>query len=442
MSWRICFITFVAALGGFLFGFDTAVISGTDSFVVPYFKLDDTMWGFTVASALLGTIIGSFLAGFPAQAIGRRDSLFITGVLYLLSSIGCALAPSWWLLVVSRLIGGIGVGLASVLSPMYIAEIAPAAYRGRLVAIAQLNIVIGIVIAYFSNGALVGLSHNWRYMFAAEAIPAVLFIALLIFVPRSPRWLVMKGRDEEALVVLQRVQGKSGSEAEVLSAIKASMQEKEGQVGLLLSKKYRFLTLLAFLFASFNQLSGINVFIYYAPRILEASGLSTKEALWQTFISVGVTNLLFTVLALFIIDKFGRKTLMYTGSLGLILSLFLMSYSYFAQDFSNVSVMLYLVCFIASFALSQGAVIWVFLSEIFPNHLRNHGQSLGAFTHWSWNFIISFSFPPLIACLGGGLVFGFFALMMVLQLLFVFKLMPETRGKTLEQLSSELIRDA
>jgi len=442
LSKKVFFIAFVAALGGFLFGFDTAVISGTDPFVVPYFGLSDTKWGFTVSSALLGTIAGSALAGFPAQSLGRRDSLFITAVLYLLSALGCALAPTWEILVFSRLVGGVGVGLASVLSPMYIAELSPAHLRGRLVALAQLNIVIGIVVAYFSNDALVPLANNWRYMFGAEAVPALLFLILLFFVPRSPRWLAMKGREEEARVVLASIYRDESALEQVLVAIKESLSEKQASVRLLFDRRYRFVTLLAFLFASFNQLSGINVFIYYAPRILESSGLSTREALWQTFASVGVSNLIFTVLAIFVIDRFGRKTLMYIGSVGLVISLALMSQAFLTRTFNEGTVLLYLICFIGSFAFSQGAVIWVFLSEIFPNHLRNHGQSLGAFTHWAWNFAISFAFPPLMASLGGGIVFGFFAFMMLVQLGFVLKLMPETRGKTLEALSQELARDS
>jgi|AGTN01.1.fsa_nt_gi MFS transporter, sugar porter (SP) family len=440
MNSRLYFVTFVAALGGFLFGFDTAVISGTDLFVVPHFHLNDEQWGWTVSSALAGTILGAAIAGIPANKLGRKNSLFITAVLYFVCAIGCALAPDWNILLTARFIGGVGVGLASVLSPMYIAEVSPAAVRGRLVAIAQLNIVVGILVAYFSNKFLVGFPDNWRLMFGAQAVPSVLFFALLFMVPESPRWLVSRGRNEEALSVLKSINNDPTQTENVLEEIKASLQEKAGKFKSLFEKKYRYLTLLAFLFATFNQLSGINVFIYYAPRILQKTGLSAEEALWQTFIAVGVTNLIFTILAMIMIDRFGRKTLMIFGSVGLMLSLGLMSYAFFTQSFGKEATLLYLVGFIGSFAFSQGAVMWVFLSEIFPNQLRDHGASLGSFTHWFWNFVIANRFPVAIAAFGGGPVFAFFALSMVAQLLFVLFMMPETRGKTLEELEKELVK--
>lgn len=447
MNSKLYFVTFVAALGGFLFGFDTAVISGTDPFVVPHFHLNDEQWGWTVSSALAGTILGAAIAGIPANKLGRKNSLFITAVLYFVCALGCALAQDWNVLVTARFIGGIGVGLASVLSPMYIAEVSPAAVRGRLVAIAQLNIVVGILVAYFSNRflvgfpALTGLSvDNWRLMFGAQGIPSVIFFALLFMVPESPRWLVSRGRNEEALQVLKSINNDPTQSEGVLEEIKASLQEKAGKFKSLFEKKYRYLTLLAFLFATFNQLSGINVFIYYAPRILGKTGMSVEEALWQTFIAIGVTNLIFTILAMIMIDRFGRKTLMIFGSLGLIVSLSLMSFAFFTQSFNKDTTLLYLVAFIGSFAFSQGAVIWVFLSEIFPNQLRDHGQSLGSFTHWFWNFVIANRFPVAIAAFGEGPVFAFFALSMVAQLFFVLFMMPETRGKTLEELEKELVR--
>lgn len=439
MNLKLLFITFVAALGGFLFGFDTAVISGTDSFVTKYFNLNHDQWGWTVSSALLGTIVGSLFAGFPADKLGRRNSLFVTSVLYLVSSIGCALAPVWDVLVLSRFVGGIGVGLASVLSPMYIAEIAPPKLRGRLVAIAQLNIVIGIVVAYFSNDTLIAFENNWRWMFGVEGIPSLLFFSLLFFVPKSPRWLVSKEKDEEAKSVLVSLLKDEKKAISVLDEIKESLKQKSVNFKILFHKHYRYITWLVFLMASFNQLTGINVFIYYAPRIFQMTGLSEKEAIWQTFISVGVTNLIFTILAMFVIDRFGRKALMYIGSIGLLFSLSMMSMTYFSKNFDQYSVMIYLICFIASFAFSQGAVCWVFMSEVFPNQLRNHGQSLGAFTHWTWNFFISWKFPSIVNIVGGGYVFGFFALMMVLQILYVWRLMPETKGKSLEKLQKELV---
>lgn len=441
MKPNLYFITFVAALGGFLFGFDTAVISGTDKFVVPFFNLSDAEWGWTVSSALLGTILGAFIAGFPANALGRKKSLFITGVLYFISALGCAFAPTWAILVISRFVGGVGVGLASVLSPMFIAEMAPANIRGRLVGVSQLNIVIGILIAYFSNRALVDLADNWRYMFGAMMIPSLLFVVLLFFIPESPRWLVSKGKDEEALKTLNSIYSNPEDSATVISDIKGSLVVGEKQVHFttLFHKPYRFITALAFVFATFNQFTGINVFIYYAPRILEKTGMSIDEALWQTFLAIGVTNLLFTVGAMMAIDKFGRRTLMLIGSVGLIVSLSVMAIGFSQPVFDKTIVLAALVGFIGSFAMSQGAVMWVFLSEIFPNQLRNHGQSLGSFTHWFWNFVIALFFPVAISSLGGTVVFGVFAFLMVLQLICVIKFMPETKGQTLEGLQKELV---
>jgi sugar porter (SP) family MFS transporter len=439
MKPKLYFITFVAALGGFLFGFDTAVISGTDAYVVPFFHLDDQQWGWTVSSALLGTIIGAFIAGYPANILGRKKSLFITGILYFICSLGCALAPTWATLVIARFVGGIGVGLASVLSPMFIAEMSPANIRGRLVGVSQLNIVIGILVAYFSNRALVGLADNWRYMFGVMMIPSLLFVVLLFFVPESPRWLVAKGKDEEALETLNSIHSDPDEAVTVLGDIKGHLVQKDASFLKLFDPKYRSLTLLAFLFGTFNQFTGINVFIYYAPRILMKTGMSNDEALWQTFLAIGVTNLIATIGAMLAIDKFGRKTLMYIGSVGLFISLAVMSFGFSQTTFDNNLVLFCLVCFIGSFAMSQGAVMWVFLSEIFPNQLRNHGQSIGAFTHWFWNFVIALTFPVLIGSLGGTTVFAIFAFMMVLQLFFVWKMMPETKGKTLESLQEELV---
>jgi len=439
MKPNLYFITFVAALGGFLFGFDTAVISGTDAYVVPYFKLDDAQWGWTVGSALLGTILGAIIAGFPARALGRKNSLFITGVLYFFSSLGCALAPEWSILILSRFIGGIGVGLASVLSPMFIAEMSPAKIRGRLVGVAQLNIVIGILVAYFSNQALTALPDNWRYMFGAMMIPSILFVVLLFFVPESPRWLVSKGRDDEARKTLESIYNDTSEIDTIIGDIKESLVEKHASFSALFEPQYRKLTLIAFLFGTFNQWTGINVFIYYAPRIIEKTGMPTQDALWLTFCAVGITNLIFTVGAMMAIDKFGRKVLMYIGSVGLFLSLAGMSYGFSQPTFDKTLVLCCLIGFIGSFAMSQGAVMWVFLAEVFPNQLRNHGQSVGSFTHWFWNFVISSGFPVVIGMIGGTAVFGIFAAFMLGQLIFVWKMMPETKGKSLEALEKELV---
>ncbi len=426
----------VAALGGFLFGFDTAVISGAEQAIQVLWQLDDVSHGLAVAIALYGTVIGALLGGIPADRYGRKVTLFWVGVLYLVSALGSALAPEIYSFMFFRFIGGLGVGASSVAAPMYISEISPAHMRGRLVALFQFNVVLGIVIAYISNYLLADIGENaWRWMLGVEAIPALIYSAMVLMVPQSPRWLIVKRDDvEKARAILMKIDPTTVEEAIV--AIQESHQRKaDVSKSRFFSAKYKFPIMLAVLFAFFNQMAGINAIIYYAPRIFAMTGVGADAALISTA-GIGLINLIFTMVGITLIDKFGRRTLMFIGSVGLIATLSLVSRAFFLESFGGVPVFLFV--YIAFFALSQGAVIWVFISEIFPNEVRAYGQSLGSFTHWIMAAVVANVFPYFANTLGGGLVFLFFGLMMVLQLLFVWKMMPETKGKSLEDIEKEM----
>lgn len=430
--------TIVAALGGLLFGFDTAVISGTVDSLESVFGLDDFSLGFTVAVALIGTIVGAFTAGKPADTYGRRRVLIVLAVLYFVSAIGSALAQTWIPFLIYRFLGGLAVGGSSVVAPMYIAEIAPSKLRGRLVMATQLNIVTGILLAFFSN-YLVAQAFDagvaWRWMFGVEAFPAALFFALLFFIPFSPRWLVKQGRVDEARGVLDRL-GHANVDAE-LSEIVASLKRDIGRAAEpLFKKEYTYPILLAWGIAMFNQLSGINALMYYAPSIFQQAGAGAEDALLQA-VAVGGTNLVFTALALLAIDRFGRRPLMIIGSLGTAACLALVAFGFASDITQGGLVLIGLLGFIAFFALSQGAVIWVFISEIFPNRVRSKGQALGSFTHWFMAAAVSWTFP-VIADVSGAFAFAFFSAMMVLQFFFAWKIMPETKGLSLEELEYKL----
>lgn len=424
-----------AALGGFLFGFDTAVISGVEQTLQNLWQSTTLEHGLTVSIALIGTVLGSLIGGYPTERFGRRSSLFIVAVLYVISAIGSAYAIDWVTFLIFRLLGGLGVGISSVVAPMYISEIAPPGKRGRLVALFQFNVVFGILMAYLSNyiiGDILGL--NWRWMLGIEAIPALIFLLLILGIPESPRWLILNrnlvSKAKETLSIIDPQNAENTIQG-ILSSGKAQSQKNSFKD--IFNEDYRKPLLLAVLFAVFNQTSGINAIIYYAPRIFEMAGLGSSIALLSSA-GIGLVNLIFTLVGLLLIDRFGRRFLMTVGSLGLILTLLLVAFSFLQQNTSGYSVPIYLFLFMAFFAMSQGAVIWVFISEIFPNRVRANGQALGSFTHWLLAAIISFSFPYFAETYGGASTFGFFALMMVLQLLFVRKLMPETRGTALENL--------
>jgi len=432
----------IAALGGFLFGFDTAVISGVESSIQHLWSLDKFAHGFTVASALIGTVIGSLIAGKPAEKFGRKKILQAIGLLYLLTSLGTALTSSWELFVAFRFLGGIGVGASSVVGPMYISEISPAAKRGRLVALFQFNIVSGILIAFLSNYLLFGVGEeSWRWMLGVQAIPSLFFFAMMFGVPESPRWLVKNGQPAEAEKVLASIG--EGNPAQALHSIEESLQTSAGILKeSLFNGQYNKPIFYVIMLAMFNQLSGINAIMYYAPRIFEMTGLARNTALLQA-ISIGVTNMVFTLLAISVIDKFGRKTLLIIGSAGMVISLGLVTWAFYTRDFGGYAVMFYLVGFIAFFAFSQGAVIWVFMAEIFPNKVREQGQTLGSFTHWIMAVIISWSFPILAESSANGGFYSFllFTIMMFLHGIFAWKVIPETKGKSLEGIQRELVRE-
>ncbi len=447
---RVIWASIVAALGGLLFGFDTAVISGAegalrDLYDPTYQRLSSAFgtpafWhGSLVASALVGTIIGSLAFAKPADQYGRRPMLMMMGILYFVSALGSAMAWNAESFTLFRLLGGLGVGGASVVAPMYVAEIAPAHMRGRLVAIVQLNIVLGILVAYLSNFVISSYdlgSVEWRWMFGVEAVPALAFTLLLFTNPRSPRWLVSQGRDKEAQGVLQMIGDNTIDVNKELSSIRESLtQAREHLAEKFFQRKYITPILLAVAIATFNQLSGINALIYYTKRIFEMAGASGTSALLQSVI-IGGVNLMMTAAALSVIDKLGRKKLMLVGSIGYIVSLGATAIAFYT-DTTGPVVLASLIVFIASHAFGQGAVIWVFIGEIFPNNIRARGQSLGSFVHWIMAAIISLTFP-MIAEVSGANIFAFYAICMVGQLLWVIFVMPETKGIPLEKMNKKL----
>ncbi len=430
----------VIALGGFLFGFDTAVISGAEQSIQKYWNLNTLQQGLTVSIALIGTIIGALLGAIPSDRLGRKKTLYLIAILYLASSLGTALSGNWYNFLLFRLLGGFGVGASSVTAPIYISEISPAAKRGKLVGLFQFNVVFGIVISYFSN-YLIGLSgtHSWRLMLGIQAIPSAIFFLLLRFVPESPRWLIMKrGKIEEAREIFKIINPDTADR--IITEIQETDKEEKEVLRQdpLFSNRYKTPVMLAILFAVFNQLSGINAIIYYSPRIFEMTGLGTSSSLLSTA-GLGVINFTFTLLAMNFIDKIGRRTLMLIGSVGLIFTLAMVSYSFYTTSINGWGVPVFLFIYIAFFAFSQGAVIWVFISEIFPNQVRAKGQTLGSTTHWIMAAIIAFSFPYFAEKVGGGNTFLFFCFMMCIQLIFVWKIMPETKGKSLEQIEHTLV---
>ncbi len=428
--------TFIAALGGLLFGFDTAVISGTIPYIREYFSLSPVMEGWTVSSALAGCILGAIAVGKPGDLYGRRSVLMFTGLLFLASALGTGMASNLSVFIIFRFIGGIAVGAASVMAPMYISEIAPPAHRGRLVAVSQLAIVTGILAAFFSNYLLEGTGeNNWRYMFLVEGIPALVFFTSLFFIVRSPRWLVKAGREEEARQVIAKVNPKQNIE-KLISEIRESLESEVVSSDIsILKKPWLRLILIGIAVGMFNQLTGINVIMYYAPEIFRSAGFSTESALQQT-VMIGITNLVFTLLAMSIIDKFGRKFLLYTGAVGMAVFLALFSRAYIAQDFGGYNLLVYLVGYIAFFAFSQGAVIWVLLSEMFPNSIRSRGTAIGSFSHWFFNAVISFIFPKAASEFGIGAVFAFFCTGVIVSLFFYKFFLVETKGKSLEELET------
>jgi sugar porter (SP) family MFS transporter len=437
----------VASLGGFLFGFDTAVISGVERTIQEMWQLDKFYQGLTVGSALFGTILGAMIAGAPAEKYGRTRVLQAIGLLYLVTSLVTALTSTWSLFILFRFLGGIGVGASSVVGPMYISEISPADRRGRLVALFQFNVVTGILIAFVSNYLLFGVvEDSWRWMLGIQAIPALFYFVMVFFVPESPRWLIKKSRRAEAETVLASI-----GERDAHSASQRIVDSLQSEVGLaresVFNGQYNKPIMYVVILAMFNQLSGINAIMYYAPRIFEMTGLAKDTALLQA-ISIGLTNMIFTLLAISLIDKYGRRTLLLIGSVGMVISLGLCAKVFYQaaqpgfdpQGGAGFEVMLYLVAFIAFFAFSQGAVIWVFISEIFPNKVRAQGGAVGSSTHWIMAWIISSIFPVIAESseMGGFYSFMLFAVMMFVHGIFVWKVLPETKGKSLEGIQESL----
>jgi MFS transporter, SP family, arabinose:H+ symporter len=428
--------TFVGALGGLLFGFDTAVISGTTQALTAQYGLTPATLGITVSSALAGTIVGAMTMGIPGDKYGRRDSLKILALFYLISAIGCGLAWNWWALICFRFIGGLAIGGSSVLAPMYIAEIAPPKWRGRLVACFQFSVVFGIMAAYLSN-YLVGTfdlgAAEWRWKFGVAAIPATIFFILLFVIPRSPRWLVKKGMIEEARGVLKLI-GEQNYEQELQEIIQSIDAEHVGDEPLFI-RKYRLPIFLAITIGMFNQLSGINAILYYLNDIFASAGFNKVSSDVQA-VFIGATNLAFTMLAMTVIDKLGRKKLLLIGAVGTAICLAGVAGIFLSHQHQDLLVWL-LVGYIAFFSFSQGAVIWVYIGEVFPNRVRAKGQSLGSSSHWIMNGIISLVFP-VMAAKSGGYPFVFFSVMMVIQFVVVLLFYPETKGHSLEELQKQM----
>lgn len=434
-------IALIAALGGFLFGFETVVISGAEQTLEKLWNLSKLTQGLTVASSLFGTILGSLLAAFPAQKYGRKKTLQVIALFFIVAALGCAFTSAWGFFICFRIIGGLAVGASSVIAPMYISEIAPAGIRGRLAGSFQVMIVAGIVVAYLTNYLFTHLQlvDSWRWMLGVMVVPAVAFFFMLIGIPESPRWLILNNQEPLALPILTRL-----GELDISGAVTAIRESVKLHQESLFQRRYAKPIFYAMLLAMFNQLSGINAILYYAPRIFELAGFSKSQSFSQP-IYIGVANLIATLLAMTVIDKFGRKTLLIIGSLGMIVFLSLVAGTFSEHSSGSNHLLLYLIGFIVFFAFSQGAVIWVFISEIFPNSVRSQGGSLGSTTHWVMAAIITTIFPSILEGqhgevnkAGGLWSFSFFAVMMLLQLIFIWRAMPETKGKSLEQIQKDL----
>jgi len=429
----------VASLAGFLFGFDTVVISGAEQTIQQLWGLNSALHGWAISMALWGTVLGSLIGGWPAQHFGRRKTLLYIGILYLVSAIGSALAPEVASFMFFRFIGGLGVGISTVAAPMFIAEIAPPEYRGRLTGMFQFNIVFGILVAFLSNSLLGGLGeHAWRWMLGVEAFPALLFAVFCIGLPESPRWLIVQKNDHAGgLAILRKVNpGFDAKELNTLvNEIEATRNEKT-QGGVFFSRRLLTPILLAFFIAFFNQLSGINAVLYFAPRIFAMTGLEAQAALLQS-VGIGITNLVFTFVGLWLIDRLGRRSLLYIGSVGYIVSLGLTAWAFSSGHLGIVPITIFAFC--AAHAIGQGAVIWVFISEIFPNRQRAYGQSFGSFIHWFFAASLTLAFPLMAEAMKPQYIFGLFCAMMVLQLIWVRLFVPETKGISLEKMEEKVI---
>ncbi len=440
---KIFFWSITSALAGFLFGFDTVVISGAEKTVQALWHLSSAVHGLAIGMALWGTVVGALIGGWPTDRFGRKKTLIFIGMLYIVSALGCGFAPEVYTFMIARFLGGIGIGMSTIAAPLFISEIAPPEYRGRLAGMFQFNIVFGIIVAYASNALLAGTGENaWRWMLGVAAFPSAIYTLFCFALPESPRWLIGWKNDRAGgLDVLSLIYPNlSRAEIEAKADVIAEAAHEKTSTGGFWSWHLKTPILLAFLVAFFNQLSGINAVLYFAPRIFEMTGLGEKAALLQS-IGIGVTNLLFTFVGLWLIDRLGRRTLLYIGSFGYIISLGVCAWAFFSQTYSIVPICIF--AFIASHAVGQGAVIWVLISEIFPNRHRAQGQAFGCSTHWVFAALLTTFFPAMVTAFAPGYVFLFFCFMMVLQLVWVKTMVPETKGRSLEQIEHDLgLRDA
>ena len=440
MNGRILFWAITSSLAGFLFGFDTVVISGAEQTIQKLWGLSAGLHGLAMGSALYGTVIGALFGGWPTDRLGRKKTLLFIGVLYIASALGCACSTNVWMFIAARILGGIGIGVSTVAAPLYISEIAPPAHRGRLAGMFQFNIVFGIIVAFASNAfiAHIGCADGWRWMLGIATVPSVVYAAMCLGLPESPRWLItVKGDRAAGLAVLRLIEPKK-PQADIQALadeIQTASMSEEKAASKFWSWRLRVPILLAFLIAFFNQLSGINAVLYFAPRIFAMTGLGEQAALLQS-IGIGVTNLIFTFAGLWLIDRLGRRTLLIIGSFGYIASLGLTSWAFFSQHYGIVPLCIF--AFIAAHAVGQGAVIWVYISEIFPNRHRAEGQSLGSGTHWVFAALLTTLFPQMVTAFAPGYVFAFFAFMMVLQLIWVKTMVIETKGVPLEEIQRKL----
>ncbi len=435
---RLFYWALTSALAGFIFGFDTVVISGAEQRIQELWGLSAGIHGLAMSMALWGTVLGALIGGLPTDRYGRKKTLLWIGVLYFVSAVGSAFATGAVTFMVARFIGGVGIGISTIAAPLYISEIAPAEKRGRLTGMFQFNIVFGILVAFLSNYLLGGVGENaWRWMLGVEAIPALIYTAMCFGIPESPRWLIgLKGDRASGLAVLRLIRPSDSDEAleeKAEEITTASQRPRESAA--FWTNRLKLPILLAFLIAFFNQLSGINAVLYFAPRIFELTGLGEKAALLQS-VGIGVTNLVFTFVGLYLIDRLGRRTLLYIGSFGYIAALGLCSWAFFTENFAIVPICIF--AFIGAHAVGQGAVIWVFISEIFPNANRAAGQTLGSGTHWVFAALLTLVFPKMVELFAAGYVFLFFCVMMVVQLVWVKLMVPETKGVSLEKIEEKL----
>jgi len=446
----LALICFVASLGGLLFGFDTAVISGTFGFVELQYGLSKLEVGWFGSSALVGSIIGAFVAGTLSDKYGRKPILILSGILFFISALGSTIPPSFTFLIIARLVGGLGVGMASVLAPLYISEFSPPKIRGRLVALYQLSIVIGILIAFFSNWSLLNYSQNftgvlnenlfykvfvseiWRGMFGAEMIPALLFIALLFIVPESPRWLIKAGFEKRGFTILSKISGEQTANFE-LQEIKNALDQEEGTLAELIKPGLRLALIVGVGLSFFGQFTGVNILVYYGPTILENAGYKLGSAL-QFQVAIGIINFIFTIIALWKIDKWGRRPLLIGGMAATFISLLIIAMQFTLSVASGLWIVIMLCIYMASLALSINAVIWVLIGEIFPNRIRGRAMSIATFANWGTNFITAFIFPWYVATIGMNAGFFTFAAMCLIAAIFFYKYVPETKGKSLEEI--------